>query len=87
MHEVVKVIPLENYCILAEFENGEKRVADIKPLLNKPVFSHLSNVALFNKVYIEYGAVTWKGKDGDEVDICPDKLYSDSKPFSERGAI
>lgn len=83
MHEVVKVMPLENYCILAEFENGEKRIGDIKPLLERGgVFTSLKDIEIFNRVYVEYGAVTWKDHNGNEVDICPDKLYMDSKPYN-----
>lgn len=81
MRTVVNVTPLNDYCIFAEFDNGEKRIGDIKPLLDKAVFSPLKNVILFNKVYIEYGAVTWKDGNGNEIDICPDKLYSDSVPY------
>ena len=81
MHKVTKVMPLENFCILAEFENGEKRIADIKPLFVKNIFAPLKNIQLFNKVYVEYGAVTWKDHNGNEVDICPDKLYMDSVPY------
>ena len=78
MRKVINVTPLDNYCILAEFANGEKRICDIKPLFVKPIFSPLKNKELFNKVYIEYGSVTWKDSDGNEIDICSDKLYSDS---------
>lgn len=85
MHKVLNVAPLENYCILAEFENGEKRVYDIKPLLERAVFSPLKNIELFNSVYIEYGAVTWKDYNGNEIDICSDKLYMDS--MIERGVV
>ncbi|MDE6426954.1 MAG: DUF2442 domain-containing protein [Ruminococcus sp.] len=79
MKEIISVQPLENYHLLLEFDNGEKRKADISNLLEKPVFSFLKNINLFKSVYIEYGAVTWKNPDGNEVDICPDKLYMDSK--------
>lgn len=77
MHKVVNVKPLDNYCILAEFSNGEKRICDIKPLLSKPIFSPLTNKELFNRVYIEYGCVTWNDNNGNEIDICSDKLYMD----------
>lgn len=87
MHKAVNVTPLDNYCILVEFENGEKRIGDIKPLLSKSVFAPLKNIGLFNKVYIDFGAVTWKDHNGNEIDICPDKLYMDSVPYDERGVI
>ncbi|MGN0594828.1 MAG: DUF2442 domain-containing protein [Hominimerdicola sp.] len=88
MHKVLKVTPLKNYCILAEFENGEKRIKDIKPLINRGgVFLSLKNIEIFNRVYVEYGAVTWKDNNGNEIDICPDKLYLDSVPYTERGVV
>lgn len=80
MKTVIKVEPLEDYKILIEFDNGEKRISDITPLLSKPVFAFLKDISYFNSVYIEYGAVTWKDCNGNEVDICPDKLYMDSVP-------
>lgn len=80
MKSVISVKPLENHRLLLEFENGEKRIGDISPLLSRPVFAFLKDAALFNSVYIEYGAVTWKDSNGMEVDICPDKLYMDSVP-------
>jgi len=80
MKTVISVQPLENYRLLLEFDNGEKRIGDISPLLAKPVFAFLQDMAFFNAVYLEYGAVTWKDSNGNEVDICPDKLYMDSIP-------
>lgn len=80
MKTVVSVQPLRDYKLLLEFDNGEKRIGDIAPLLVKPVFAFLKDSTFFNSVYIEYGAVTWKDSNGNEVDICPDKLYMDSIP-------
>lgn len=80
MKTVISVQPLANHRLLLEFENGEKRIGDISPLLAKPVFAFLRDMAFFNAVYLEYGAVTWKDSNGNEVDICPDKLYMDSIP-------
>ena len=82
MQKVVSVKPLDNYELFAEISNGEKRICDIKPLLSKPVFQPLTDVQLFNSVYIEYGAVTWKTPEGTEIDICSDKLFMDSKTIS-----
>ena len=81
MKTVTKVQPLEDYRLLVEFEDGQKRISDISHLLEKPVFSFLKNRAYFSAVYVAYGAVTWKDADGNEVDICPDKLYMDSVPI------
>lgn len=80
MKTIISVQPLSDYKLLLEFDNGEKRICDITPLLTKPVFAFLKDTAYFNSVYLEYGAVTWKDYNGNEIDICPDKLYMDSLP-------
>lgn len=83
MKSVVSVKPLEDFRLVVEFIGGEKRIADIKPLIARGgVFKPLGNKSVFDRVYLEYGAVTWLA-DGLEVDICPDKLYSDSVPIGE----
>ena len=75
------VTPLDGYQLLAEFDNGEKRLRDISSLLDKPVFSPLKNPAFFLQVYISHGAITWKSPDGTEIDLCPDAFYNCSAPY------
>lgn len=88
MHEVVKVIAADDFFIIAEFENGEERICDIKPLIKRGgVWKTLGIKSIFDRVYLEYGAVTWLNGDGIEVDICPDKLYADSKPYTAKGVV
>lgn len=82
MKKVISVIPIDDFRLIVTFDNGEKRLSDIKPLLSKKVFAPLKNPEIFNNVYIEYGAVTWKA-DGEEIDICPDKMYTDSVQIEE----
>lgn len=80
MRSVTKVSPLPGHRLSVEFDNGEKRISDVSYLLEKPVFSFLKDPRCFASVYIECGAVTWKDLDGNEVDICPDKLYTEGLP-------
>lgn len=80
MHKVISVTPQKDYKMLVAFDSGEQRIYNAEPLLCKPVFMPLKDISVFQKAYIEYGAVTWKDQDGNEVDICPDKMYMDSKP-------
>ena len=47
----------------------------------------LKDISVFNKAYIEYGAVTWKDQGGNEIDICPDKMYMDSVSCDDLEAI
>ena len=87
MHKVISVTPQEDYKILVAFENGEQRIYNAAPLLCKPVFMPLKDVNIFKKAYIEYGAVIWKDKNGNEIDICPDKMYMDSVLCDDLEAI
>jgi hypothetical protein len=57
-----------------EFSNGEKRVFDVKPYLNKGIFIKLQNDEEFNSAHVENGTVVWNGWQ----DFCPDTLYSES---------
>jgi hypothetical protein len=59
------------------FNNGEARIADLKPLLSTPAFAPLAEEARFRDVYIDYGVPVWM--DG-EIDIDPDYLYANSVP-------
>ena len=63
----------ENYELLVEFENHEKRQYDVKPLLNNAMFADLKNVAFFKNVKIEQGgyAVSWN----DDIDISEYELW------------
>jgi hypothetical protein len=76
MNPYVKSIQFkDDYCLLLTFENGEKRVFDLKPYFNKPVFAQLKNTALFKTARVVSGAVEWQG----EIDLSYDTLYLESK--------
>ena len=72
---VKSVKPQDDYCLLLTFENGEKRIFDLKPYFDKPVFARLKNIALFKTVRVVSGAVEWQG----EIDLSNDTLYLESK--------
>ncbi len=76
MNPYVKFVkPQEDYCLLLTFENGEKRVFDLKPYLEKPVFKRLKNAVLFKTARVVSGSVEWQG----EIDLSYDTLYLESK--------
>lgn len=76
---VEKVLPLNNYLLHLTFKNNEEKIFDVKPWLEKEVFSQLRNLSLFNKVYVSFGTVSWN----DEIDFCPDTLYLESKKIEK----
>ena len=75
----VSVKALQDYELLVTFENDEVKVFDVKPLLHRPVFKALTNKALFNIVKIVHKSVYWN----EDLDICPDMVYEDSRTVED----
>ncbi len=79
MNRIKEVKPLEDYKLLVIFDNGEKRIKDMKPYLDKGVFKKLKDKNFFNSVKIAYGTVTWN----ENIDLCADSIYESSDSYSE----
>ena len=76
MYKAVKdVKPQENYFLLLTFEDGEKKVFDMKPYLKYGIFKELKDVKLFNTVKINFDSIEW----ANEADFDPEVLYEKSK--------
>ena len=73
---VKQVRPLEDYQLEVFFENGERRIFDVKPYLKRGVFVRLQNRATFQAVRVVAGSVEWPG----ELDLSYDTLYLESQP-------
>ena len=71
---VLKVSPNPDYTISLTFENGEKKIFDVKPYLEKGIFRSLKDLKIFNSVKPFLGSVQWQ----DGQDFCPDTLYLES---------
>lgn len=74
--DVVKVDVEPGYRLLLEFENGEKRIFDMTPYLDKKPFGQLKGSPLFAQASIAFGTVVWPGN----IDIAPETLYDRSLP-------
>ena len=76
MNPYVKSVQvLDDYKLALEFENGENRIFDLKPYLEKGVFKRLQNPALFQTARVVAGSVEWSG----ELDLSYDTLYLESR--------
>ncbi|MBD3240116.1 MAG: DUF2442 domain-containing protein [Chitinivibrionales bacterium] len=73
-HAVTHVTPTEEYELLLEFDNGERRVFDLRPLLNFGRFSELSSLESFRKVRVSFDTVEWE----NGLDLDPEYLYNRS---------
>ena len=79
MNPYVKHIrPLDDYRLEILFENGELRMFDIKPYLERGVFVHLQNPAMFRAARVVAGSVEWPGG----LDLSYDTLYLESQPVA-----
>jgi hypothetical protein len=74
--DVCQVRALPDYILSLEFENGESRIFDMKPLLASKPFDRLKDVRLFQRAGVGYGTVVWPGS----IDIAPETLYLESIP-------
>jgi len=74
--DVVMVEVKPDYTLLLEFENGERRIFNMAPLMDKKPFVQLKGSPLFAKASVEYGTVVWPGN----IDIAPETLYDRSHP-------
>ena len=74
---VVTVKPNSDYTLILTFTNGETKLFDVKPYLDKGFFRELRDMARFMSVRPVLGSVQWSGGQ----DFCPDTLYLDSVPL------
>ena len=72
--DVVKVEARADYTLHLEFENGEKRIFDMAPYMDRKPFIRLKGSPLFKLASVDYGTVVWPG----DIDISPETLYDRS---------
>lgn len=68
-----------DYRLELVFENGECRIFDLAPYLERGVFTRLKNRALFRAARVVAGSVEWPG----EIDLSYDTLYLESQAVSK----
>jgi hypothetical protein len=73
---VTSVVPLSRSRLLPTFSNGEQRVFDVSPYLDKGIFTGLANARYFGQVRVVAGHVEWP----EAQDFSRDTLYLRSVP-------
>jgi len=79
---VSSVRPIDDYRIEVSFENGERRIFDVKPYLYRGLFVRLQNRALFRAARVVAGSVEWPGG----LDLSYDTLYLEGQPTAMTAA-
>ncbi len=72
---VKEVHPNNDYTLNLLFDNCEERIFDVKPYLDRGLFTQLIDLELFHSVKPCLGSIQWK----NGLDLCPDTLYLDSR--------
>jgi hypothetical protein len=80
MIKVKTVKPNNEYHLELLFDNGEVRCFDMRPYLDKGIFSELKDLEYFNQVFVHFGSIAWKNGQ----DLSPDTLYLKSITVVQR---
>ncbi len=76
---VKSLTPLTDYHLRLNFENGETRIFDARPYLERGVFKRIRSPDLFGQAKVVAGSVEWPG----EIDLSYDTLYLKSQPVGQ----
>lgn len=69
--QVTRLVPQAEHRLLLEFANGETRLFDLTPWLDRGVFRALRDSPEFAQARVVDGSVEWPG----EIDLSYDTLY------------
>ncbi len=76
---VISVVANKDYTLTITFINGEKKIYNALPLLDKQIYAPLKNLNFFMSVKVEGDSICWN----DSIDIAPEHLYECSETISE----
>ncbi len=74
-----KVIARDDFTLVLFYENDEKRIFDMKPLLKSPPFNQLNDKNIFFSVKPSFDSIEWE----NEIDIDPEYVYRVSEKMIE----
>jgi hypothetical protein len=72
--KIQSAVAFDDHTLLVEFDNSERKIYDITPLLSREMFSPLKSPVFFRSVTVEKGgyAVAW----GADIDISEYELWT-----------
>lgn len=75
MIRITKVQVIDATHLMLDFDNGEKKLFDVSPYMDKGIFTELRDYSYFKQVHVSDGTIVWP----NEQDFCPDTLYLKSE--------
>jgi Protein of unknown function (DUF2442) len=69
----------DDYTLALTFEDGKKKLFDMKPYLDKGIFRELRDIELFKTARVCFSSVAW----ANEADFDPEALYEGGLPLAE----
>lgn len=69
---------MDGYLLELGFSNGETRLFDVTPYLDKGIFTELKDPAYFRLVRLAFGSIAWP----HDQDFGPESLYAESRSLS-----
>lgn len=67
---------MADHHLLLTFDNGERRVFDMRPYLDRQTFAELKYPWVFNSVRVDYDGIVW----GNGVGMDDRRIYTQSVP-------
>lgn len=91
--KIISVSANDDFTLFINFDNGEKRLYDVRPLLQKgTIFEKIADINTFRRAYVdEQHCIAWD-IDPDvnsnevwenKIDLCSDSCYIDSVPVAD----
>ena len=76
---VTEVQATDDYRLILTFDNGERRLFDLRPYLSIGRFAELRDIAVFKQISVSFDTVEWT----TGLDIDPEFLYANSEWIAE----
>ena len=71
MKKVISAKANDDFTLDLKFNDGANKRFDVKPYLEKGIFTELKNLDYFKNIKIAFGTVQWQ----NEQDFAPETLY------------
>lgn len=85
MGKILNVTPNDDYTLLIEFEQGNKILFNMKPMLKSLPYRSLNVLARFKNITLEEKAICWPDPAAPGESIVPLRLTVDNILFTIRG--